>query len=431
MDDVENTPGPLFAPITINRLTLRNRLVLAPMAVLCPEADGRASDQTIAFLAARAQGGVGMIIASGCASQRCADEYGSPMLRFDIEAHVPRLKAVADAVHAHGVPIIAQLTTAFGRMGSPKSPRPLISASPRNIVIPQDALPKGLVVPGGLSLPQPQEASAEEIRELGQSCIAAALRAQRAGWDGVEIPAHGSYFLASFLSPWSNWRTDEYGGTPENRARIVTDLVRGIRAQAGPDFPIGLRISCDEPVDGGQSPAEFARIARLVVDAGADYVALLDGCSERLDRIFSAHDGGMVDSGAARVFKQSLPVPVLLQGLHDPAQATRAIADGHGDMVILGRPLLADPNWPRKVRDGLAGEIVVCNRDNHCLHRTMLNLPAQCPLNPEFGNESQQRSQASPLHRLLASSREQAVLKLSGSGRFMQLATKVMLRKKK
>lgn len=431
MNACETTTDALFAPLHINRLALENRLALAPMAVLCPEADGRASDQTIAFLAARAMGGVGLIIASGCASQRCADEYGSPMLRFDIAAHEPRLRAVADAVHAHGVPIFAQLTTAFGRMGSPKSPRPLISASARNIVIPQDALPKGLVVPGGLSLPEPQEASAEEIHELGQACIAAALRAQRAGWDGVEIPAHGSYFLASFLSPWTNWRTDEYGGSPENRVRAVTEIVRGIRAQAGPDFPIGLRISCDEPVAGGQSPEEFAQLARLIVAAGVDYVALLDGCSERLDRIFSASDGGMIESGAARVFKEALAVPVLLQGLHDPVHAARAIAAGHGDMVLLGRPLLADPHWPRKVREGRGDEIVVCNRDNHCLHRTMLNLPAQCPLNPGFGNESHQREQASALKRLLSSSREQAMLKLSGSGQFMKLATRLMQRGKK
>ncbi|WP_336334468.1 NADH:flavin oxidoreductase [Pseudomonas putida] len=431
MNDVESITRQLFTPVTINRLTLKNRLVLAPMAVLCPEPDGQASDQTIAFLAARARGGVGMIIASGCASQRCADEYGSPLLRFDIEAHVPRLKAVADAVHAHGVPIIAQLTAAFGRMGSPKSPRPLISASAKAVAIPQQALPKGLVVPGGLTLPEPLQASIEQIRELGQACVDAALRAQRAGWDGVEIPAHGSYFLASFLSPWSNWRTDQYGGSAENRARAVVEIVQGIRAQAGPDFPIGLRISCDEPVEGGQSPEQFAQIARLIVDAGVDYVALLDGCSERLDRIFSAHDGGMIQSGAAQTFKQALSVPVLLQGMHDPVNAASAIAGGHGDLVILGRPLLADPAWPRKVQQGRHDAIVVCNRDNHCLHRTLLNLPAQCPLNPGFGNESQRRSHAAPLQRLIVSVREHIMLKLSGSGRFMQLATRLMLRKTK
>ncbi|MFJ4192539.1 NADH:flavin oxidoreductase [Pseudomonas sp. NPDC089534] len=431
MNATASLTQPLYTPVTLNRLTLKNRLVLAPMAVLSPEPDGRASEQTIAFLEARAKGGVGLIIASGCASQRCADEYGSPMLRFDIEAHVPQLKRVADAVHAHGVPIFAQLTAAFGRMGSPKSPRPLISASARNTVIPQQALPKGLVVPGGLTLPEPLPVSADEIRELGQACINAALRAQRAGWDGVEIPAHGSYFLASFLSPWTNWRTDRYGGSLENRARAVVEIVEGIRAQTGPDFPIGLRISCTEPVEGGQVPAEFARIAKLIVEAGADYVALLDGCSERLDRIFSDRDGGMLDSGAARIFKQVLPVPVLLQGLHDPVTAARAIAAGHGDMILLGRPLLADPDWPRKVRQGHHHTIVVCNRDNHCLHRTLLNLPAQCPLNPAFGNESQQRSRLPFLPRLLRGVRERLMLKLSGSGRFMRLVTRLMLRKTK
>ncbi|MDU9393296.1 NADH:flavin oxidoreductase [Pseudomonas japonica] len=430
MNPIASPSRALFTPVSINRLTLSNRLVLAPMAVLCAEADGAPSAQTIAFLEARARGGVGLIIASGCASQRCADEYASPMLRFDIEAHVPRLKQVAAAVHAHGVPIFAQLTAAFGRMGSPKSPQPLISASARHVAIPEHALPKGLKVPGGLNLPEPREASVEQIQALGQACIDAALRARRAGWDGVEIPAHGSYFLASFLSPWSNWRTDAYGGSPENRARAVVEIVRGIRAQAGPDFPIGLRISCDEPVEGGQSPAEFVRIARLIVEAGADYVALLDGCSEQLERIFSARDGGMLDSGAARLFKQALPVPVLLQGLHDPDNAARAIAEGHGDLVLLGRPLLADPDWPNKVRQGQASAIVVCNRDNHCLHRTLLNLPAQCPLNPEFGNESRQRQRTSPLRRLVTRAREGLTLGLSGCGPFMRLVSRLMLRRK-
>lgn len=431
MNDPTTSTHPLFEPITINRLTIRNRLVLAPMAVLNPEPDGRPSDETIAFLTTRARGGIGMIIVSTCGTQRCAGEYGSPMLRLDIEEHLPSLRAVADAVHAHDVPLIAQITPLFGRMGSPKAPRPLISASARNIVIPQDALPKGLNVPGGLALPTPQEATIEELRELEQETVASALRAQRAGWDGVEIPAHSSYFLASFLSPWTNWRSDEYGGTPENRARIVTNIVRAIRAQTGPNFPIGLRISCCEPVEGGQSPEEFARIARLIVDAGVDYVALLDGSSERLDRIFSAQDGGMVESGAARTIKQALPVPVLLQGLHDPVGAARAVAQGHGDMVILGRPLLADPEYPNKVRESRLQDIVICNRDNHCLHRTMLNLPAQCPLNPALGNESRHLEQVSTVQRLLSSSREQAMLKLSGAGSLMKLATKLMLRKKK
>jgi dimethylglycine catabolism A len=419
----------LFEPVRINRLDLANRLVLSPMAVLNPHPDGRASDETIGFLAARARGGVGMIIAAGCATQRCADEYASPMLRFDIEAHVPALRMVADAVHAHGVPIIAQLTTAFGRMGFPGSPRVLVSASARNIRIPQDVLPKGLVVPGGLTLPTPEPASLDEIRALEQECIASALRAQRAGWDGVEIAAHGSYFLASFLSPWTNWRDDDYGGSAENRARIVTNIVRSVRAQAGADFVIGLRISCDEPVEGGQGPAEFARIAGLIVAAGVDYVALIDGCSERMDRIFSARDGGMIDSGAARVFKQALSVPILLHGLHDPAAAGRAVAAGHGDMVMLGRPLLADPDYPRKLREGRPDRIVVCDRDNHCLRRTMLNLPAQCPRNPALGQEGHPSKPVGPVVRMLAAARGRAILALGGWGPFMKLAMMLMRRR--
>ena len=207
----------LFEPLAINALTIANRLIMGPMAVLAPLPDGRPSDQTIAFLCERAKGGVGMIILGGSVATRRGFEE-SPVdgvVRMDDERFVPDLKRMTDAVHAYGTPIIAELTVGFGPMAKPSPEWPLIAASPRNIVIKRDQFPKGIVVPADRVTPTPREATIEEIRGLEREVADAAMRCRRAGFDGVEIAAHMSYFLASFLSARKNVRTDEYGGSIE------------------------------------------------------------------------------------------------------------------------------------------------------------------------------------------------------------------------
>lgn len=417
----------LFQPLRVGNLTLKNRLVLGPMAVLQPQVDGRPSEQTLAFFEARARGGVSMIIVGGAIGTRRGNSEApfQPLLRLDIEDYLPELQAMGESVKAHGVPIIAEVMTGFGRMGVARGGDDIISASPINVVIPESRFPQGVIVPGGRKTPMPREATLEEIKALEQETIETCLRMQRAGWDGIEIPAHMSYFAASFSSPRTNWRTDEYGGSVENRARFLVNIVSAVRQQAGSDFVIGLRITADERMEGGQGAAGYAALAKLVEAAGLDYVALSDGCYETMDVSTPATDGGLIASGAAKIFRDALSVPLLLQGLHDPANARKAIEDSHGDAVMLARPLLADPAYVNKLQQGRAGDIIRCDRQNYCLRRLAFNMPIRCSANPETGREAR-GGKGAPVSRLVPASLENLVLSITGSKTFMGLVRKLM-----
>lgn len=414
----------LATPIKINGLTLANRMVMGPMAANAPRPEGAPSEQTIAFFEARARGGIGMIIVGGVfATPRSIEE--APIkagLRLDTDEFIPEFRPMVDAVHAYGVPIIAEIMPGFGRMGVPGTGRQIISASPKNVVIPQESFPKGFHVPGGRATTVPQEATIAEIQVYEQEMIAAAGRAVQAGFDGIEVAAHMSYFASSFLSPRTNWRTDEYGGSVENRARMLVNIVAGIRKLVPADFVVGLRITANDYMPDGQGVEGYAAVAKQVEAAGVDYVALSAGCYETMSNSAPAIDGGLVDNGDARLFKQTLSVPILIQGIHDPARAAQALADGNGDLVMLARPTLADPEYARKVVEGRPETIVKCVRDNYCMRRMIFNMPIRCEVNPAMGRESRGPGSLPPLKRLVQVPVEQAILKLTGSERVMSLA---------
>lgn len=407
----------LAEPIKINNLTIANRMVMGPMAAAAPEADGSPSKQTIAFFEARARGGIGMIIVGGAIATRRGYEEAPfrPLLRFDIDDHIPKLKEVAEAVHAYNVPIIAQLAPGFGRMGVPAPGRPIISASAKNVVIPKDRLPRGILAPADTITPIPQEATIAEIKTYEQQTVEAIERAARANWDGVEVSAHMSYFTSSFVSPRTNWRYDEYGGPTANRARMLFNIIDRARKVVRANFILGLRITANDYLPDGQGPEEFAAVAKEVEAAGLDYVALSTGSYETMDMSAPSVDGGLVDSGDARIFKQKLKVPVLIQGLHDPVRAAQAIADGHGDLVMLARPMLADANYAQKVKAGRLDAIIKCTRDNYCMRRMILKMPVRCEVNPDMGRESRKPGSFPPFERIIKTPIEQIILKLTAN----------------
>src|ERR1700704_1198431 len=417
----------LFAPLSINALTLTNRIIMSPMAALEAHADGRPSEQTIAFLCERAKGGVGCII-MGCETptRRAAEEVTFPgVVRFDDDRFLPDLRRLTDAVHAHGTPIFAQLIPGFGTMGKASRHRPLIAASPKNVVMKAESHPPGIFIPFDRKSAMPQQATVQELRQIEIDTAEAVVRAQRAGFDGVEVGAHMSYFVASFLSPRSNWRIDEYGGSLENRARIVVNIVRLIRQRVGPAFPIGLRICANEHVDGGQGPEDYAAIAALVEQEGLDYVALSDGTYESIHFGAAAEDAPTVEHGEAQVFRQAVSCPLILSSTHDPGRAVEVIAAGHGDAVNYARSLLADPEYANKVREGRSHDIVRCDRQNYSLRRQGLGMPIRCEVNPRMGRESRRPGERPPIGRLVKAPIEQAVLAATGSRRIMDFAGKI------
>lgn len=417
----------LGQPITINKLKLANRMVMAPMALAhAPNKDGSPSEQTIAFYAARAQGGIGLIFIGGlAASRRLWEEAPGGCLRFDSDDAIPAFRRIADAVHAYGTPIFAQVMPGLGRMGKPAEGPP-IAASPINVVVPEDQIPNGIKMPGGMATPMPREATLAEIRQAEQDMIEAADRTRRAGLDGVEVSAQMSYLLSSFLSPRTNWRTDEYGGSVENRARILVNIFSGIRQRLGPDYPLGLRLTSNEYLPDGQGAEGYAAIARLVTAAGADYVALSPGNYETMGRKFS--DGEVVESGDAGAFKQVLSVPVFVPMIHDPARSAKAIAEGAADVVMMARPMLADPGYAGKVVQGRLDAIVKCKHMDegcsYCMRRLSLMMPIRCVVNPRMGRESR-RGGLPPLKRVFEAPVEQIMLKVVTSRPLMKLVTAV------
>lgn len=415
----------LSKPIDIGALVLKNRIVQSPMAVLAPRDDGTLSEQTYAFFEERAKGGVGLIIVSGgvCNDRQLDEAPYFPLSRIDRDEFIPPFQRLAQVVHAHGVPVIAEITGGFGRMGVPRK-GPTIAASAVNLVMPESGFPDGFIVPGGRTMPTPQEATIAQIHEIQRSIAAGALRWKKAGFDGVELAAHMSYFEASFLTPRTNKRTDEYGGSIENRARMLAETVRMIHAEVGPDFPVGLRITCNERIEGGQGPEEYAAIAQIVEREGLAYVALSVGCYESMQVGLNSRKMDVIGHGDAQVFRRVLKCPIMVPGLHDPAEAAAAIAAGHCDLTMLARPLLADPHYANKVLGGRAAEIVACDENNYCIRRLMLNLPMRCSVNPQMGRESR-KGGFPPLKRITQVPIERAKLSAIASRPLMTLATKL------
>lgn len=413
----------LFRPIRINGLELANRIVMSPMAVADAARDGNPSAQTLAFFEARARGGVGLIIVGGnTVTARAWDETPfKTVLRFETDDRIEPFKALTAAVHKYPTKIFLEVMPSFGRMAKPSAqyPEP-IAASPVRVVIEENRFARGVGLPGGLAQPVPRSATVSEIEAFEDEMARAAVRARAAQFDGVELAAHMSYFLASFLSPRTNQRTDAYGGSLENRARVLANTVRKMRQAVGRDYPIGLRMIANEHVPGGQGAEHYADIAALVAREGIDYVVPIDGCYEAMDASTASEDGTMLRNGATQAFKRKLSVPVMAANVHDPHLAARALVAGDADMAILARQMLADPDYANKVRTGRARDIVLCNRDNYCVKRLMMGFPVRCSVNPKMGREARVGG-LPPVGRIVAGANEQVALTISKSRPLMRM----------
>ena len=414
----------LATPFTINQLEIKNRIILGPMAVLRPTQDGRPSAQTIAFLTRRAKGGVGLIIVGGSvASERAWTESPfSPNLRFDKDEFIPALKRLTDAVHESGTPVFAQLFPSFGRMGVPRNGNRIVSASPKPVDMGAGGLPDHLYIPGGRVTPLPDEATVAEIKQIEAEVVAAARRAMAAGFDGVEVGAHMCYFYSSFLSPLANQRTDEYGGSAENRARALRDTVAAVRAEVGPGYPVGIRMSVNDHMPGGQGPAGFAEVAAHIAEAGLDFISLSEGNYESMGENVTSKSGAMLEHGEPQAFRRAVgaDVRLFLSSTPDPRQAAAAIEAGHVDASMLARQMLADPDYALKVIEGREREIVWCDHANSCLRRLIFNVPVACHKNPEMGREDPGAKRST-----LA---QDAIVWASGNRTLMTLADKLARR---
>lgn len=375
----------LFSEGTIGSVTLKNRLVMSPMGIGLANLDGTPSEDMIAYYEARAIGGCGLIIPE---ITRVNDVHGAGLMRqlsVTSDRHIAPLSRLAAAVHQHGSKLFIQLhhpgrETVTALLGG----APTVSAS--------DIPCK--------HLQQPTRAlSTDEVKALIGQFVDGAVRVQKAGCDGVELHCAHGYLLQQFLSPYSNKRTDEYGGSFDNRLRMVCEILSGIRAACGPDFPIGVRLSVEEFLDKTGVTEDYihiqdgVKIAMALEAQGLDFIDVSVGLYETGNTCvepISFPQGWRRD--LIKAVKDHVHIPVIgVSVLREPAAAEAFLQDGVEDFVSMGRSWLADEQWGKKVQEGREQELCKCINCLRCFESlnayNAAGLPAECALNPRMARE--------------------------------------------
>ncbi|HIE52877.1 MAG TPA: NADH:flavin oxidoreductase [Armatimonadetes bacterium] len=329
----------LFAPLRVNHLTLRNRVVMPPMVTNF----GVTTERSRAWYAERARGGVGLIIVEA-----------TRLPFFDQPGFALGLRALAEAVHAEGATIAIQLFAP-----------PQVNGEPVEVTGSETA--RGI--------------TREEIRALIDRFAEVAKVVQEAGFDAVEPHGAHGFFLNQFFSPRFNQREDEYGGDLVGRMRLGCEIVRRIREAVGPDYLILYRHTPEERAAGGYTLEESQTFAQELVRAGVNV----------LDISPSTEPDGE-HAGLAAAIKSCVDVPVIaVGGMNDPEAAEAALRAGKCDLVAIGRGLIADPYWPEKVFSGRRAEIVACVECNEgCFGNLRQGVPIGCTQNPRAGLEYQE-----------------------------------------
>ncbi|MDU3243866.1 MAG: FAD-dependent oxidoreductase [Clostridiales bacterium] len=375
----------LFESGRIGNVEMKNRLVMSPMGIGLVNLDGTPTDDMIAFYEARAIGGAGLIIPE---ITRINDGHGAGLMRqlsVTKDRHIAPLSKLADAVHKHGAKIFIQLHHP-GR----ETVSALLGGQP--VAAPS-------AIPCKYLQQETRALTTEEIKQLVQQFISGAVRVQKAGCDGVELHAAHGYLLQQFLSPYTNKREDEYGGSFENRLRIITEIISGIKEACGAKFPVGVRLSVEEFLNQTGVTEDYIhiqdgiKIAMALEQAGIDFLDASCGLYETgmtcIEPISFAQ-GWRHDLLAA--VKGHVKVPLIgVSAIREPAVAEKFLEEGVEDFVSLGRAWLADEEWGRKVQEGREKELRKCISCLRCFESlneyNAAGLPPECALNPRLARE--------------------------------------------
>jgi 2,4-dienoyl-CoA reductase (NADPH2) len=367
----------LFTPITIGNMTLRNRIVMAPMTVDYANADETVSDRQVAYYSERAKGGAGLITLEVCTVDG-DHRYQAKSLGLYSDDQIPSHKKLVEAIHAHGAKVVPQLSHT-----GPESLAPFFKGMP----------PVGpSVVRTQTTLQVCRELSADEIPALVSLYGDAAVRAKAAGYDGIELHAAHSYMLlGSFMSPLRNHRTDAYAGRKlEGRMKLLMEVLTDIRSKVGSDFPIILRISGYERESGGREINDTQRMAPALVQAGVSAFHVSGGVGD--NNITQIIPGSEQRSGlnvsAAAAIRQVVDVPVMVVGRNmDVKEAEAILLDESADLVVMGRALFADPDLPNKAQAGQLSAIRRCTSCEDCVDTIFQNIGVKCAINAQCGRE--------------------------------------------
>lgn len=375
----------LFEPGKIGTVTVKNRLVMSPMGIGLANLDGTPSEDMIAYYEARAIGGAGLILPE---ITRVNDVHGAGLLRqlsVTKDRHIKPLSRLAGAVHKHGTKIFIQLhhpgrETVSALIGG----QPVVAPSP---------------IPCKYVQQETRALTTEEIKALIRQFIDGAVRVQKAGCDGVELHAAHGYLLQQFLSPYTNKREDEYGGSFENRLRIVTEIIQGIREACGPDFPIGVRLSVEEFLDQTGVTEDYihiqdgVKIAVALEQAGIDFLDVSCGLYETgMTCVEPVSFGQGWRREMIAAVKSHVKVPVIgVSAIREPETAEKFLEDGVEDFISLGRAWLADEEWGRKVQEGRERELRKCISCLRCFESlneyNAAGMPPECAVNPRLARE--------------------------------------------
>jgi 2,4-dienoyl-CoA reductase (NADPH2) len=362
----------LFIPITINHLTIKNRIVMPAMALAYTE-DYTFSNRYKAFYCERAKGGVGLMIIGPIAIDRVGSNPFMPGL-FD-DKYIGPIREFTDELHKDtGAKVGIQLMQ-MGRFAS-SSYTGMPPIAPSAIASP-------------ISGEVPREMTRDDIEEVKEAYVQGARRAMEVGFDYIEVLAAGGYLIGEFLSPITNHRTDEYGGPIENRMRFGLEVIKKVRQVIGKDFAMGIRVSGHDFMEGGHTNVESSLFCTEAEKVGVNSINVTGGWHESYIPQITTN----VPPGAflylARGIKEKVRVPIFASNrLGDPLVAERALRSGAADMICWGRPLLADPELPNKVQQGRLNEMVPCIGCNQgCFDLLLSGSSVCCTLNPRVGRE--------------------------------------------
>lgn len=386
----------LFSPIKIGPIELKNRIVMPPMVTGFAGPDWGVTDRLISYHVERAKGGVGMIIVES----NSVDAGGvGPSVHLGIfqDNLIAALNNLAEAVKAYDVKIGLQLGHSgrqakwLGEGANPVAPSPIMCS----------------YIGRGLKAKPPRELSIEEIEDLVEKFSEGASRAQRAGFDLVEVHAAHGYLVNEFMSPYTNKRTDHYGGNLEGRMRFPLEILRAIREKVGKDFPVSFRINGDDYVEGGLTIDETKVAAQMLEEEGASVIHVSGSIYESIfynsPKMFQIQPMCVPRGCFAHLgeeIKKAVTIPVILVGrINDPVLADEIIQDGKADLVSMGRALIADPELPNKAEKGKSEEIRKCIACNVCTTRVFESLSLKCSVNADVGRESEYRIEKAPVSK--------------------------------
>jgi len=377
----------IFEPMNIGKVQLDNRVALAPTHVGVGDGRGNVTDQHLCYYFARSAGGVGLIIVEITVVTGRYSSIPGRGLGVVSDRSVPGFQDLARVIHWGGAKAFIQLLPGFGAQALRDHEKwPLVGPSDVPALIQKEGLPKAVQGILKETPERPRPLDVPEIRGLKEAMVIAAGRVKRAGFDGIEIHGAHGYLLCQFTSPYYNRRKDDYGGSPEKRWRFSLEIVRDIKKALGQDFVVGYRFSAREWIPDGLDLPESIEMAKALQEAGADYLSVSHGCYGSTTRIFP--DGENTITEDAGAIRKEVSIPVMCPNFQNPDKVAEVISKGSVDLVALSRPLLADPLWTRKIKEGRPEEIQHCKRCYQCVRAAVVDhVPVRCPVNPKLGFE--------------------------------------------